>query len=113
MAAMTPMRCGYSTTWYRRSLASRSILTAALHQPAGRHALAAETKLTPSGYSFNLRYACISRTLNRCFLLSEPGGMIDRPKKRTKGRTKGRVVMEIHSFPELGLAGPVDTAPAQ
>jgi len=52
------------------------------------------------GKTFNFQLACINRTLLTCGLSEEnfAAGVFE--------RTNGKVVMEISSFPELGLAGP-------
>ena len=58
--------------------------------------------LVSEGLSFNFQYACINRTLLPCELMAAPGGLVDKIKERTNGQ----VIIEISSFPELGLGGP-------
>ena len=57
---------------------------------------------------FKIQLVCINRTGNPCTLIystQEEHG-IDGFIERVKDRTNGRVVFQISSFPELGLAGP-------
>ena len=69
---------------------------------SGSSASTGDSGLVSTGLSFKFQYACINRTLDPCELIGSPGGMIERIKERTNGQ----VVIEISSFPELGLAGP-------
>lgn len=52
------------------------------------------------GKTYSFQLACINRTLLTCGLSEENFAA------GVSARTNGRVVMEISSFPELGLAGP-------
>ena len=59
-------------------------------------------QLATTGQSYKFQFACISRTLDPCILLTKAGGFVDRVSERTNGQ----VEIQISSFPELGLAGP-------
>ena len=57
---------------------------------------------------FKIQLVCINRTGNPCTLIysTEEEHGIDGFIERVKDRTNGRVIFQISSFPELGLAGP-------
>ena len=61
-----------------------------------------DSQLATTGQSYKFQFACISRTLDPCILLTQAGGFVDRVSERTNGQ----VEIQISSFPELGLAGP-------
>ena len=57
---------------------------------------------------FKIQLVCINRTGNPCTLIystQEKHG-VDGFIERVKDRTNGRVLFQVSSFPELGLAGP-------
>ena len=57
---------------------------------------------------FKIQLVCINRTGNPCTLIysTEEDQGVDGFIERVKDRTNGRVVFQVSSFPELGLAGP-------
>ena len=68
----------------------------------GSGSTASTAPTASTGLDFNFQYACISRTLNPCVLLIEPGGLFDKIREATNGQ----IDIQASSFPELGLAGP-------
>ena len=62
--------------------------------------LANPTELTSSGESISVQHACINRALLPCKIIEQYWA------PNLEARTNGQLVLEVSSFPELGLAGP-------
>ena len=58
------------------------------------------TELVSSGVSIKVQHACINRALLPCKLIEQFWA------PNLEERTNGQLVLEVSSFPELGLAGP-------
>ena len=58
------------------------------------------TEMTYDGEPIEIQFACINRTVAPCELFDNFF------RKEIEERTNGKVVVEITSFPELGIAGP-------
>ena len=58
------------------------------------------TEMTYDGDPIEIQFACINRTVAPCELFDNFF------RKQIEERTNGKVVVEITSFPELGIAGP-------
>ena len=58
------------------------------------------TELTSSGESFTIQHACINRALLPCKIIEQYWA------PNLEARTNGQLILEVSSFPELGLAGP-------
>ncbi len=58
------------------------------------------TELTSSGESITIQHACINRGLLPCKIIEQYWA------PNLEARTNGQLVLEVSSFPELGLAGP-------
>ena len=58
------------------------------------------TPLTSSGESITVQHACINRALLPCKIIEQYWA------PNLEARTNGQLVLEVSSFPELGLAGP-------
>ena len=58
------------------------------------------TKMTYDGEPIEIQFACINRTVAPCELFDHFF------REQIEERTNGKVVVEITSFPELGIAGP-------
>lgn len=62
--------------------------------------LANPTELTSSGESITIQHACINRALLPCKIIEQYWA------PNLEARTNGQLILEVSSFPELGLAGP-------
>ena len=62
--------------------------------------LANPTELTSSGESITVQHACINRALLPCKIIEQFWS------PNLEARTNGQLMLEVSSFPELGLAGP-------
>ena len=62
--------------------------------------LATPTELTSSGESITIQHACINRALLPCKIIEQYWA------PNLEARTNGQLILEVSSFPELGLAGP-------
>ena len=58
------------------------------------------TELTSSGESIKIQHACINRALLPCKIIEQYWA------PNLEERTNGQLILEVSSFPELGLAGP-------
>ena len=58
------------------------------------------TELTSSGESITVQHACINRALLPCKIIEQYWA------PNLEERTNGQLMLEVSSFPELGLAGP-------
>ena len=58
------------------------------------------TELTSSGESIKIQHACINRALLPCKIIEQYWA------PNLEARTNGQLILEVSSFPELGLAGP-------
>ena len=58
------------------------------------------TELTSSGESITIQHACINRALLPCKIIEQYWA------PNLEERTNGQLILEVSSFPELGLAGP-------
>ena len=58
------------------------------------------TELTSSGESIKIQHACINRALLPCKIIEQYWA------PNLEARTDGQLILEVSSFPELGLAGP-------
>ena len=58
------------------------------------------TQLTSSGESITVQHACINRALLPCKIIEQYWA------PNLEERTNGQLILEVSSFPELGLAGP-------
>ncbi len=58
------------------------------------------TELTSSGESIKVQHACINRALLPCKIIEQYWA------PNLEARTNGQLILEVSSFPELGLAGP-------
>ena len=58
------------------------------------------TELTSSGESITVQHACINRALLPCKIIEQYWA------PNLEARTNGQLILEVSSFPELGLAGP-------
>ena len=58
------------------------------------------TELTSSGESIKIQHACINRALLPCKIIEQYWA------PNLEKRTNGQLILEVSSFPELGLAGP-------
>ena len=65
-----------------------------------RAKLANPTPLTSSGESITVQHACINRALLPCKIIEQFWA------PNLEARTNGQLMLEVSSFPELGLAGP-------
>ena len=62
--------------------------------------LTSPTELTSSGESIKIQHACINRALLPCKIIEQYWA------PNLEARTNGQLILEVSSFPELGLAGP-------
>ena len=62
--------------------------------------LTTPTELTSSGQSIKIQHACINRALLPCKIIEQYWA------PNLEARTNGQLILEVSSFPELGLAGP-------
>ncbi len=58
------------------------------------------TELTSEGESIKIQHACINRALLPCKIIEQYWA------PNLEARTNGQLILEVSSFPELGLAGP-------
>ena len=58
------------------------------------------TELTSSGEEIKIQHACINRALLPCKIIEQYWA------PNLEARTNGQLILEVSSFPELGLAGP-------
>ncbi len=58
------------------------------------------TELTSTGESITVQHACINRALLPCKIIEQYWA------PNLEARTNGQLILEVSSFPELGLAGP-------
>jgi TRAP-type C4-dicarboxylate transport system substrate-binding protein len=65
-----------------------------------RASLENPTALTSSGESITVQHACINRALLPCKIIEQYWA------PNLEARTNGQLLLEVSSFPELGLAGP-------